>query len=132
MFLLLFLSACEAINNVNRPKEGESGRQKRAKLNRDPRSKPDGPSFLKPHVPVVELGDDVDPPLKAHSFRPNWGFRRSDTVVGSTKHAKDWSYHSITPHDFTDIVTGSDVETIELLGSQAQAAVIFFFLLFLL
>ncbi|XP_074357867.1 uncharacterized protein LOC141697403 isoform X2 [Apium graveolens] len=114
--------ACEAINNVNRPKEGESGRQKRAKLNRDPRSKPDAPAFLKPHVPVVELGDDVDPPLKAHSFRPNWGFRRSDTVVGSTKHAKDWSYHSITPHDFTDIVTGSDIETIELLGSQAQAA----------
>ncbi|KAL8116823.1 hypothetical protein AgCh_023117 [Apium graveolens] len=63
--------ACQAINNVNRPKEGESGRQKRAKLNKDPRSKPDGPSFLKPHVPVVELGDDVDPPLKAHSFRPN-------------------------------------------------------------
>ncbi|KAL8123914.1 hypothetical protein AgCh_011789 [Apium graveolens] len=114
--------ACEAINNVNRPKEGESGRQKRAKLNRDPRSKPDGPTFLKPHIPVVELGDDVDPPLKAHFFRPNWGFRRSDTVVGSTKHAKDWSYHSITPHDFTDIITGSDIETIELLGSQAQAA----------
>jgi len=49
-------------------------------------------------------------------------------VVGSTKHAKDWSYHSITPHDFTDIVTGSDIESIELLGSQAQAAVTFYFL----
>ncbi|KAL8155484.1 hypothetical protein AgCh_000754 [Apium graveolens] len=107
--------ACETINNINRPKEGEYGRQKRAKLNKDPRSKPDAPIFLRPHAPVVELGDDMDPPLKVHSFRPNWGFRRSDTVMGSTKHAKDWSYHSITPHNFTDIVTGSDIESIELL-----------------
>ncbi|KAL8134593.1 hypothetical protein AgCh_009569 [Apium graveolens] len=114
--------ACKAINNINTPKEGESGCQKKAKLNKDPRNKADAPSFLRPHVPVVELGDDVDPPFKEHSFRPNWGFGRSDTVVGFTKHSKDWSYHSITPHDFTDIVMGSDIESIELLGSQAQAA----------
>ncbi|KAL8098358.1 hypothetical protein AgCh_031208 [Apium graveolens] len=90
--------ACEAINNVNRPKEGEFGRQKRAKLNRDPRGKPDAPAFLKPHVPVVELGDDVDPPLKAHSSRPNWGFRRSDTsntyFQAALHQARSWKGNS--------------------------------------
>ncbi|KAL8100265.1 uncharacterized protein LOC141683475 [Apium graveolens] len=116
------LRACEAINNLNKPKEGESGRQKRAKLSKDPRGKPDGPSFLKPHIPEVSLGDDVDPPIKGHAYRPNWGFRRGNTVVGSTKHAKDWSFHSITPQDYTEIVTGSDIESIEHLGSRAQAS----------
>ncbi|KAL8104285.1 hypothetical protein AgCh_028489 [Apium graveolens] len=114
--------ACKAINNLNKPKEGESGRQKRAKLTKDPRGKPDGPSFLKPHAPDVSLGNDVDPPIKGHAYRPNWSFRRGDTVVGSTKHAKDWYFHSITPQDYTEIVMGSDIESIEHLGSQAQAS----------
>ena len=110
---------------MNRPKEGETGRQKRARLNQDPRGKPDAPVFLRPHVPTTELGDDGIPPQKGAVFRPNWGFRKGDTIVGSTQHSMDWSYHSITPHDYTDIVTSSDLSKIEHMGTQALATVCF-------
>ncbi|XP_074376982.1 uncharacterized protein LOC141718500 [Apium graveolens] len=55
-------------------------------------------------------------------FQPLWGFRRGDTVVGSTKHAWDWSYHSVTPKDFTDVVATPDLERIKLMGAQSLAS----------
>ncbi|XP_074322742.1 uncharacterized protein LOC141659699 [Apium graveolens] len=56
------------------------------------------------------------------AFQPLWGFRRGDTVVGSTKHAWDWSYHSVTPKDFTDVVATPDLERIKLMGAQSLAS----------
>lgn len=43
--------------------------------------------------------------------------------MGSTKHFMDWSYNSITPHDFRDIVTSSDLSRVEHMGAQAMATV---------
>ena len=125
MFSSFFLSfsACQAINEINKPKDGETGRQKWHRLNQDPRGKPDAPIFLRPHQLENSHGDDGVPPPKGPVFRPNWGFRRGDTVIGSTKHSMDWSYHSVTPHDYTDVVTAADIPKIEHLGTQALATV---------
>ncbi|XP_074342331.1 uncharacterized protein LOC141679851 [Apium graveolens] len=60
--------------------------------------------------------------LRLGAFQPLWGFRRGDTVVGSTKHAWDWSYHSVTPKDFTDVVATPDLERIKLMGAQSLAS----------
>lgn len=57
-------AASVAINDVNRPKESETGHQKRARLNLYPRGKPDALIFLRHHVPENELGDDGDAPVK--------------------------------------------------------------------
>lgn len=62
-FTFLF-AACSAINKINWPKYGQMGRQKRTRLNQDPRGKPDAPIFLMPHVPENPLGDDGVPPAK--------------------------------------------------------------------
>ena len=125
MFFSLFFSACQAINEINKPKDGETGRQKRHRLNQDTRGKPDAPAFLRPHQPDNPLGDDGVLP-KGPVFRPNWGFRRGDSVIGSTKHSMDWSFHSVTPHDYTDIVTSADLSKVEHLGTQALATVLSF------
>lgn len=81
------LAACAAINDFNKPKEGETARQKRARLNMNPQAKLDAPTFLRPHVPENELGDDESLQPKGAVIRPNWGFRKGDSVAGSTKHS---------------------------------------------
>ena len=93
---------------------------KRASAKKDTRARPTEPSFLRP----LEVEDPIEASRpRSACFKPNWGFRKQDTVVGDTKHAKDWSLHSITPCDYKDIVLGKELETIELLGAQAMAVV---------
>lgn len=59
------------IININRPKDGETGRQKRAKLSLDPQGNPDGPNFLKSYVLENVFCDDVNPHIKRAVYRPN-------------------------------------------------------------
>ncbi|XP_074327654.1 uncharacterized protein LOC141665568 [Apium graveolens] len=71
---------------------------------------------------IVEAGSVQSLKEKESAFQPLWGFRPGDTVVGSTKHAWDWSYHSVTPKDFTDVVATPDLERIKLMGAQSLAS----------
>lgn len=45
-------------------------------------------------------------------------------MVGSTKHAMDWPFHSITTPDYRDIVGGPDLARIEHMEAQAMASVL--------
>lgn len=96
---------------------------KRAKLAKveSLRQTPEMPKFLRPHVIPEE--EAVEKAPKSLAYRPGWGFRKGDTVVGEMAHAKDWSLHSITPVDYKDIAMGTELEGIEQAGSQAMAAV---------
>lgn len=67
---MCIFTAYAAINDINRPKDGETGRYKRVKLSLDPRENSDGPSFLKPHGPENVLSDDVDPLAEGSVYRP--------------------------------------------------------------
>ena len=58
---------------------------------------------------------------KSAAFKPVWGLRKQDSVVGSSIHAKDRSFHSIPPCDYKDIVLGTDPEVSEQMGAQAIA-----------
>ncbi|KAK1376695.1 hypothetical protein POM88_032888 [Heracleum sosnowskyi] len=110
------------INKGNEPTDGETARMKRARLGgKDTRGAFDGPAFLRPHTDSVE---EVEaPPLsKASVWHPNWGIRKKDIIVGVSKHATEWSYHSLTPCDYKDFVTNSTIEGVEHAGSQALAA----------
>ncbi|KAL8125907.1 hypothetical protein AgCh_013274 [Apium graveolens] len=97
--------------------------------------KGDRPIFLRKHK--EPMGEASTEGVEGHSapitaaapaaaatgaFQSLWGFRRGDTVVGSTKHAWDWSYHSMTPKDFTDVVATPDLERIKLMGAQSLAS----------
>ncbi|XP_074338424.1 uncharacterized protein LOC141676630 [Apium graveolens] len=72
-----------------------------------------------PNVPVSTAAPTS---VATGAFQSLWGFRRGDTVVGSTKPAWDWSYHGVTPKEFTDIVAGPDLERIKLMGAQSLAS----------
>ncbi|KAK1392401.1 hypothetical protein POM88_011457 [Heracleum sosnowskyi] len=109
------------INKSNEPQDGETARMKRARLGgKDPRDA-GLPAFIRPHV---DLTDEVEGPSSAKSsvWRPNWGLRKKDTVVGVSKHAVEWSYHSLIPCDYKDFVSNSTLEGVEHAGSQAIAA----------
>lgn len=95
---------------------------KRQSAKKDLRAQPTGPSFLRPHVEEEIEEEPVSRPRSA-VFRPNWGFRKQDTVIGDPGNARDWSLHSITPCDYTDYVLKKGITSIELLGSQAFATV---------
>lgn len=43
--------------------------------------------------------------------------------MGDTKHAREWSVHSIPPVDYKDFVLTKDLECVELIGAQAHAAI---------
>ncbi|KAL8116122.1 hypothetical protein AgCh_022572 [Apium graveolens] len=82
--------------------------------------------FLKFYGKIMMFGKLLGKPriqftqdIRTSSNQPLWGFLRGDTVVGSTKHAWDWSYHGVTPKEFTDIVVGPDLERIKLMGAQS-------------
>ncbi|KAK1394402.1 hypothetical protein POM88_013458 [Heracleum sosnowskyi] len=114
--------AAAFINKTNEPAEGETTRMKRAHLGeKDPRATFEGPSFLMPHRDSAE---ETEAPIssKASVWRPNWGIMKKDTVVGVSKHAAEWSYHSLTPCDYKDFVSNSTIEGVEHSGSQAIAA----------
>ncbi|KAK1398372.1 hypothetical protein POM88_008235 [Heracleum sosnowskyi] len=114
--------AAAFINKTNEPQEGETARMKRARLGgKDPRAS-GVPAFIRPRV---DLTDEVEGPSSAKGavWRPNWGLRKKDTVVGVSKHAVEWSYHSLTPCDYKDFVSNSTIEGVEHAGAQAMAAV---------
>ncbi|XP_074325296.1 uncharacterized protein LOC141662127 [Apium graveolens] len=127
--------AAKEINEDNVPLVEETARMKKARLaGLDTRGKATEPIFLKKHKePMGEASTEGvgghSAPITAAAptatatgaFQPLWGFRRGDTVVGSTKHAWDWSYHSVTPKDFTDVVATPDLERIKLMGAQSLA-----------
>ncbi|XP_074356943.1 uncharacterized protein LOC141696720 [Apium graveolens] len=128
--------AAKEINEDNVPLVEETARMKKARLaGLDTRGKATEPIFLKKHKePIGEASTEGagghGTPITAAAptaaatgaFQPLWGFRRGDTVVGSTKHAWDWSYHSVTPKDFTDVVATPDLERIKLMGAQSLAS----------
>ncbi|KAL8127159.1 hypothetical protein AgCh_014181 [Apium graveolens] len=101
----------------------------------DTQGKDTEPSFLRKHMePMVEVpaegaeAHNAPITIAAHvsvatgAFQPLWGFRRGDTMVGSIKYAWDWSYHSVTPKEFTDMVATPDLERIKLMGAQSLAS----------
>ena len=114
-------AAAEFINKQNEPEGGETARIKRACL-KDPRLAAKGPSILRPHVAEVEEVEGSSS-VKSSVWRPNWGIRKKDTIVGVAKHAVEWSHHSLTPCDYKDFVANSTIEGAESAGSQAFAAV---------
>ncbi|KAL8097995.1 hypothetical protein AgCh_030937 [Apium graveolens] len=128
--------AAKEINEDNVPLVEENARMKKARLaGLDTRGKATEPIFLRKHKePMGEASTEgvegYSAPITAAApaaaatgaFQPLWGFRRGDTVVGSTKHAWDWSYHSVTPKDFTDVVATPDLERIKLMGAQSLAS----------
>lgn len=116
------------------PGEEETARMKRAKRALDTRGKSSEPSFLRPHkvqkqdlIAVDEEDGPVQVNVQSTVYRPPWGFRKMDSVVGSTKHSMDWSLNSITPVDYKDFVTGGNMLENEYLGAQALASVCFSF-----
>ncbi|KAL8107664.1 hypothetical protein AgCh_024172 [Apium graveolens] len=128
--------AAKEINEDNVPLVEETARMKKARLaDLDTRGKATEPSFLRKHKEsMVEVPAEG---AEAHSasittvapvsvatgaFQPLWGFRREDTMVRSTKHAWDWSYHVVTSKDFTDMVATPDLERIKLMGAQSLAS----------
>lgn len=114
-------AAAEFINRQNEPEDGQTARIKRACLT-DPRLAEKGPAILRPHVP-----EEVEGSTKSSVWRPNWGIRKKDTIVGVSAHAVEWSHHSLTPCDYKDFVSNSTIEGVENAGSQAMAAVSIFF-----
>ncbi|KAL8131294.1 hypothetical protein AgCh_007283 [Apium graveolens] len=128
--------AAKEINEDNVPVVEETTRLKKARFaGLDTRGKAIEPSFLRKHKePMVEVpaegAEAHNAPISAAApvsaatgaFQPLSGFRRGDIVVGSTKHAWDWSYHGVTPKDFTDVVATPDLERIKLMGAQYLAS----------
>ncbi|KAK1380945.1 hypothetical protein POM88_027689 [Heracleum sosnowskyi] len=110
--------AAEFINKQNEPEGGQTARIKRACL-KDPRLTEQGPAILRPHVAEV---DEVEGSTKSSVWRPNWGIRKKDTIVGVSAHAVEWSHHSLTPCDYKDFVSNSTLEGAECAGAQAFAA----------
>lgn len=115
----LVTTAAAFINKTNEPEDGDTARLKRARSGKDPRAPTATDAYLRPHVADVEEADGSS----RSAWRPNWGIRKKDSIVGDSRHAIDWSYHSITPGDFKDYVSGSTLEGAESAGSQAFAAV---------
>jgi hypothetical protein len=114
------------------PPTDETSRMLRAKRNADPRGKELEPSFLRPHkkqkdnlkyTDIAGLDGASQVNVQSSVFRPSWGFRKQDSVVGSTKHSMDWSLNAITPPDYRDFVLNGDVGESESLGAQSLAAV---------
>lgn len=114
------------MNELTVPPTEETGRMKRLKTKYDPREAREIPQFLRAHSGASGADAGGKPP-KSLAFQPAWGFRKTDSVLGSTQHSADWSLHSITPVDYKDVVLDADMEGIESLGSQSLASVRFSF-----
>lgn len=106
------------------PLDGTTGRLKRSRLAVDSRIQEQGPSILRPHREGGSSSFGAKPRSpKSAAFRPAWGFRKGDSVLGSTEHCVDWSRHSITPPDWKEVVMGAELERVEAVGCQSIAAV---------
>ena len=114
------IAAAAFINKTNEPEDGDTARLKRARSGKDPRAESGIDAYLRPHRDDVE---EIGGSTKSTVWRPNWGIRKKDTVVGVQKHAVEWSYHSLTSCDFKDFVTNSTLEGVEGAGAQSIAAV---------
>ena len=101
---------------------------KRARVGTDDMGLPTEPSFLRGCTTQLPEVEPIVAPAKSAAFKPAWGLRKQDSVVGSGIHAKDWSFHSIPHCDYKDIVLGTDPEVSEQMGAQALAIVCFYFL----
>ena len=106
----------------------ETKRQKRHRLGQDDRVQPTIPTFLQgsgsgaaPEAPGGSQSGPISP-----MFRPAWGIRRRDSVLGDTRVAQEWSFNSITPRDYQDGVNNRDFETVQRFGSQGLATVFTF------
>lgn len=103
----------------------ETKRQKRYRLSRYDRVPPTILGFLRGSGSgaSVEGGPSFQGPTSP-VFRPSWGIRKRDSVLGDTRLAREWSKHSIPPVDYIyhEGVTGRDYEAVQLLGSQGIAA----------
>lgn len=128
-----FFSAAKALNDMNRPVNEETFRMKKSRLSSDDRVPPKLPAFLRRQEGGPSLEESGPGAESSHgpAFRPSWGFRMTDSVVGSTKLSANWSLHSITLQDYTDIVTSSELARHELIGAKALATVSIFTLPFL-
>ena len=120
-------SAALAINEALGEVE-ETRKMKRARIGTDDRGVPSEPSFLRGCTTQLPEVEPIVAPAKSSAFKPAWGLRKQDSVVGSSIHAKEWSLHSIPPCDYKDIVLGTDPEVSEQMGAQALATVCFHFL----
>jgi hypothetical protein len=117
-----------------KPAPGEkTSRMKRAERSQDPRDQEEDPAFLRKHKEqkrddlrysdIAARGEGSQVDVKSAVYRPNWGFRKQDSVVGSTKHAVDWSKNSLTTPDYRDFVLNGGIGEAESLGCQALATV---------
>ena len=122
-----FFVAAKVLNELSSGMAGETSRMKRKRAEVDPRGRPTEPPFLRAHI-EAHGADSAGGSSSAKStvFKPSWGIRKQDSVVGDTRLSRDWSYHSIPPADYRDIVISRDLEGIESLGCQAIASVFFF------
>lgn len=125
LFSLCLFPVTKLIDEANKPIKLENKRMKRARVAKDPRLGLCLPEFLEESHGEGEAPSSEVSHGRSSVFCPNWGFRGQDSVTRVTKHARDWSLHSITPNDYRDQVIKSELEGTELLGAHALATVIF-------
>ena len=129
--VFLCCAAAKQINEWNIPPTDETSRMKRVRLSQDPRKEFTPPAFLnRPPSTTDGAGASSQPQEEANyrapktmAYKPGWGFRRCDSILGSTTHCADWSKHSLTQADYQDVVLGSPFERVEGMGAQAMASV---------
>ena len=116
-FVCVF-SVATSINEAQGIGEEETRKMKKARMGADDRVPPPVPSFLRPQE---EAGGSKS---GGSAWRPAWGLRAKDSVVGNTRHAKDWSRFGVPPCDYRDIVTATGMEAAEYMCAQGIATVL--------
>lgn len=127
LIFVIFFIAARSINETNKPINEETFKMKKLHLSGSAKMAPKIPAFLRRHEGGFEGGSSTDA-LQNPAFQPAWGFRRTDIVVVSTKHSFDWSIHSINLSYYQDILIGAKLSRIELMNSQALAAMSFLYI----
>lgn len=56
------------------------------------------------------------------AFKPSWGIRNMDSILGNDHLAVKWSLGSMTPTDRKNVIDGGSLEVTRRAGSQALAA----------
>ena len=123
------MTAAESINFNLGVGDDETHKMKKARLAAEgPVREPNMPGFLQPCDGAQAKGkgkrarEEEEGPETA-AWKPSWGIRRQDTLVGSTLNSVDWSKNSIPPADRSKIVVKTDIEEAETLGAQGIAVV---------
>lgn len=118
------ISAAKILNELHARLVGETPRTKRKCDELDLIGKPTKLPLLRPHFEMATTDGDIgSSSVKTSVFKPAWGIRKHDLIVGDTKHSKDWSYHSIPSPDYRDFVISRDLEAVESLGCEDLATV---------